>query len=78
MLNYLIVEDFSGNPAPFIFPAKVSHEDMAAQLPYGKLLACGQVAFSQDGFVCSGGCVELNLRARPDKDRAILDACLSE
>ena len=40
-MNYLIVEDFSGQAVPFIFPRRVDHGDMREQLPYGQVLSCG-------------------------------------
>lgn len=76
MLNYLVVEDFSGQPIPFIFPIKVAHEDMRLQLPYGKILSGGVVTFGPNGFVCSGGSAELGIAARTDQDAALLAASL--
>lgn len=72
MLNYLIVEDFSGQPAPFIFPLKVAHEDMRSQLPYGKIISGGIVALGPDCLVCSGGSPELGIAARPEQDAALI------
>lgn len=72
MLNYLVVEDFSGQPVPFIFPIKVAHEDMRLQLPYGKVISGGVVALGPNGFVCSGGSPELGITARKDQDAALL------
>lgn len=31
-MKYLIMEDFSGQPVPFIFPRRVDHADMRDQL----------------------------------------------
>lgn len=72
MLNYLIVEDFSGQPTPFIFPVKVAHEDMRSQLPYGKIISGGVVILDHGDFICSGGSPELGIAARPDQDAAVL------
>ncbi len=32
-MKYIIFEDFSGHPVPFIFPHRVDHADMREQLP---------------------------------------------
>jgi hypothetical protein len=71
-MNYLIVEDFSGQPVPFIFPRRVDHGDMREQLPYGQILSGGTVEYGPDGFVCSGGHAELGLKARPVEDAAVI------
>ena len=57
-VKYLIVEDFSGQPVPFLFPRRVDHADMFEQLPYGKVLAAGYAELGPDGFVCYGGNAE--------------------
>jgi hypothetical protein len=75
-MNYLIVEDFSGQAVPFIFPRRVDHEDMREQLPYGQVLSGGIVEYGSDGFVCSGGHAELGLKARPAEDAAIIAGAL--
>lgn len=75
-MNYLIVEDFSGQPVPFVFPRRVDHCDMREQLPYGQVISCGMVELGKDGFVCSGGNAELGLRARPGEDAAIIAEAL--
>ena len=71
-MNYLIMEDFSGQPVPFIFPRRVDHADMRDQLPYGQALSCGTVELGPQGFACSGGNAELGLRARPAEDAAVI------
>ena len=68
-VKYLIVEDFSGQPVPFLFPRRVDHADMFEQLPYGKVLAAGYVEFAPDGFVCNA---ELGAKARPQEDPKII------
>lgn len=75
-MNYLIMEDFSGQPVPFIFPRRVDHADMRDQLPYGQALSCGTLELGAQGFLCSGGSTELGLRARPEKDAAIIAEAL--
>ena len=42
-MKYLIMEDFSGQPVPFIFPRRVDHADMRDQLPYGQVISAGVV-----------------------------------
>lgn len=76
-MNYLIMEDFSGRPAPFIFPRKVDHADMRDQLPYGRAISGGQVELLNGEPVCHGGCAALGLSARPAADSAILRAALA-
>lgn len=71
-MRYLIMEDFSGQPVPFIFPERVDHSDMREQLPYGQAFSCGEVELTPEGFVCHGGNAELGLEARPVEDAAII------
>ncbi len=76
-MNYLVVEDFSGQPAPFVFPRRVDHADMLEQLPYGRALSAGRVELGPDGrFLCLGGCAELGLKADPERDAALLAEAL--
>lgn len=75
-MKYLIAEDFAGQPAPFIFPEKVTHADMREQLPYTRILAAGYIAFADGAFLCSGGDNELNIFARPE-DAAIIAESLA-
>lgn len=74
-MKYLIVEDFAGQPVPFIFPRRVDHADMFEQLPYGKVLSAGYVELTADGFTCSGGNAELQVQAGKN-DAAILKEAL--
>ncbi|RRD69751.1 MULTISPECIES: hypothetical protein [unclassified Desulfovibrio] len=76
-MKYLIVEDFSGQPVPFVFPRRVDHCDMREQLPYSRVLSAGLVELGERGFVCSGGNAELGLKARPE-DAAILSEALRQ
>lgn len=64
-MKYILCEDFSGKPAPFLFPDKVAHADMREQLPYAKVLSAGYVAFEDGRFVCFGGDAEMNALSRP-------------
>lgn len=72
-MKYVIVEDFSGQAVPFIFPRRVDHADMCEQLPYGKVLSAGYVELQPDGsFLCYGGNNELQIKSNPQRDAAIL------
>ena len=71
-MHYLICEDFAGQPVPFLFPDRVDHADMRDQLPYGRILGGGDVVLEQGKPVCSGGCSELAVTARPLIDAAII------
>lgn len=73
-MKYLIVEDFSGQAVPFVFPRRVDHMDMHDQLPYGKVLAAGFVELGPDGFTCYGGNAELKAKARPEDATIIAEA----
>ena len=77
-MKYLIVEDFSGQAVPFIFPRRVDHGDMREQLPYSRVIAAGFVELGPQGFVCSGGNPELGLNARPGEDAAIITEALRQ
>ena len=63
-MKYIIFEDFSGEPAAFLFPQRVDHADMREQMPYAKVLSAGWVEFDGERFQCSGGSLELNVQAR--------------
>lgn len=77
-MKYLIMEDFSGQPVPFIFPRRVDHADMRDQLPYGQVLSCGFVELTGNGFKCSGGNTELDIKSHPDEDAAIIAESLRQ
>lgn len=66
LMKYLIMEDFSGQPVPFIFPRRVDHADMRDQLPYGTTLSGGYVELDDGVVRCHGGNVELDIKACPD------------
>ncbi len=74
-MKYLILEDFSGNPVPFIFPERVDHADMRDQLPYGRVISAGFVVLEGSAFKCYGGSAELGVQARDD-DSAFLQTAL--
>ena len=73
-MKYLIVEDFAGQPALFLFPERVDHADMREQLPYGRVLAAGYVTLVDGAFRCHGGCAELEATARPGDEAMIAKA----
>jgi hypothetical protein len=70
-MKYLIAEDFTGRPVPFIFPDRVTHADMREQLPYTRILSAGYVTVRNGEFSCSDGDAALNLFARPE-DAAVI------
>ncbi len=72
-MKYLVIEDFSGQPLPIIFPERILHEEMREQLPYSKVLSAGMVELRDGRFVCFGGCVELALSAG-EEDQDIIAA----
>lgn len=77
-MKYIICQDFSGQPAPFIFPKKVAHADMRAQLPYGSVLAAGYVNLRNGKFECYGGDVDLGVSSRPEEDALCLHKFFEE
>ncbi|MBQ9537279.1 MAG: hypothetical protein IJU79_05775 [Desulfovibrionaceae bacterium] len=75
-MKYLIVEDFSGQEVPFIFPRRVDHADMREQLPYGKIVAAGFLELRTEGFVCTPCPNELQVTARVEQDAAVIAEAL--
>ncbi len=73
-MKYLIMEDFSGQPVPFIFPRRVDHADMREQLPYGKVLSAGFIELKEGALLCHGGHAELNVEASQDDVSIIQEA----
>ena len=65
-MKYIICEDFSGQPIPFLFPDKVSHTEMREQLPYTVVVSAGYIILADGQFVCSGGDAELGAVAQPE------------
>lgn len=65
-MKYIMCEDFSGLPIPFLFPDKVAHADMREQLPYTKVISAGYIILAEGQFVCSGGDAELGVSSRPE------------
>lgn len=65
-MKYIICEDFSGQPVPFMFPDRVAHIDMREQLPYAKVISAGYISLIEGNFLCSGGDAELGAVSRPE------------
>ena len=65
-MKYIICEDFSGQPIPFLFPDKVAHADMREQLPYASVLSAGYVIMADGQFICSGADAEMGVSSRPE------------
>lgn len=65
-MKYIICEDFSGQPIPFLFPNRVAHLDMRDQLPYASVLSAGYISLVNGSFVCSGGDAELGASSVPE------------
>ncbi len=63
-MKYLIMEDFAGQPVPFLFPNRVDHADLRDQLPYSKVLGAGYISLLDGHFYCEGGNTELKASAR--------------
>lgn len=65
-MKYIMFEDFSGAPVPFIFPQRVDHADMREQMPYSKVLSAGYVIMENNEFTCYGGSPELQATSQPE------------
>lgn len=65
-MKYIMFEDFSGQPVPFIFPQRVDHADMREQMPYTKVLSAGYVIMEKGEFTCFGSSPELQVSALPE------------
>ncbi|MDL2271996.1 hypothetical protein LJC23_03075 [Desulfovibrio sp. OttesenSCG-928-I05] len=70
-MKYLIVEDFAGQPVPFLFPNRVTHADMREQLPYSKVLSAGYVSLVNGRFICEGGDADVGAAAN-EADAAVI------
>lgn len=53
-MKYIIFEDFSGDPVPFIFPNRVDHAEFREQMPYATILSAGYVQVREGSFSCHG------------------------
>ncbi len=65
-MKYLMMEDFSGVPVPFVFPRRVDHADMREQLPYAKVLSAGFLELKEGKLLCHGGHAELGVESRQE------------
>lgn len=63
-MKYIIFEDFSGQPEPFIFPRRVDHGDMREQMPYTKVLSAGYIEWKDGTIICHSGSSELEATAQ--------------
>ncbi len=72
-MRYIMFEDFSGRPVPFIFPDRVEHDDMREQMPYTTVLSAGDVFMENGVFKCSGHASTLSISPRQE-DAAIINA----
>ncbi len=72
-MKYLILEDFSGQAVPFIFPRRVDHADMREQLPYSKVISAGFIEFDSDQLSCYGGNVELGVESGSDDAKLVYE-----
>ncbi|MDR2123710.1 MAG: hypothetical protein LBP38_01855 [Desulfovibrio sp.] len=70
-MKYILCEDFSGRPVPFLFPGRVAHQDMREQLPYARVLSAGYIALEEGRFVCSGGDAEIGAHSRAEDAECI-------
>ncbi len=70
-MKYIVFEDFSGKPVPFIFPHKVEHSDMREQMPYARVLSAGYVCLQETGFQCHGSAPDLQVSAQ-EQDAALI------
>lgn len=62
-MKYMICEDFSGQPIPFLFPDRIAHEELREQLPYATVLSAGYVNYSAGAFICHGEAKYLGCKA---------------
>ena len=65
-MKYIIFQDFSGQPVPFLFPDKVAHADMREQMPYTSVISAGYVTLDAGAFICFGGDAELGVHSKPE------------
>lgn len=65
-MKYIIFEDFAGQPAPILFPDRVSHDEIREQVPYSRVLSAGYLRLTDKGLAVTGLSTSLNLRSRPE------------
>lgn len=71
-MRYIVFEDFGGKETPFLFPDRVEFVDMREQMPYTRVISCGEVRLEGARFTCSGGDQALGVIARSEADRALI------
>jgi len=76
-MKYILFKDFSGEPVPVIFPARVNFEEMREQIPYSEAISAGFVQLRGGVMACHGEAKDLGLTARPE-DGAIITAKLTD
>jgi hypothetical protein len=57
-----------------LFARRVDHAEMRDQLPYGEVLSAGFVELHEGRLCCSGGSLELGVKARPEDPDIIAEA----
>lgn len=65
-MKYIIFEDFSGHPAPILFPQRVSHGEMRELVPYSTVLSAGYLEFADGRFRVHGQSTSLGVKSRPE------------
>ena len=65
-MKYVMFEDFSGDPVPFIFPNRVDHAEFREQMPYSTVLSGGYVQIRGGKVFCHGEAKGLHVKALPD------------
>lgn len=76
-MKYLIFEDFSGRPAPVLFPDRIEFDEMREQIPYARLLGAGRVRFPTAGCLpaCEEAANELGLKPGANDAQVIAAYC---
>lgn len=64
-MKYIIFEDFAGQPAPILFPGRVSHGEMRELVPYSSVISAGYVEITDSTFRVHGHSVSLGVKSRP-------------
>ena len=70
-MRYIIFEDFSGQPAPILFPDRISFEEMREQIPYSKTLSAGRLELTAQGVRCRNEANDLGLK-RGDAGQTVI------
>ncbi|NCC23571.1 MAG: hypothetical protein EOM25_00025 [Deltaproteobacteria bacterium] len=70
-MKYIVFEDFSGQELPVLFPDRIGHGEMRAQIPYSKIISAGFVEINKSRISCSGGSKSLGVEFRPEDSETI-------